>query len=577
MASSVWQIGRQRDFRGGETQTELPEAIGANQLIRMENALIYPSGWMTAVHNLTTEVIVGATLGVALATGEDGTYTAYSAPDDGKIYSSLFETGSSNYLNMAELTGVPIEGARIIGAQKTVHFLGKEYCPNPNPTTITERRLDSTVYATGDHCKWTTGTTVWKATAGGTTDSTPPSITGKVVGDTVTDGTVTWMLMSLIGTDYLPYNGILNLTDYTLIPIPNGAATASKLRLYYNRLWLIDSAGTLRNCDNGDASTWNAMNIMLLANSEPIIDFHPVPGGAIVYSATAIYAMYGSTYTDITFVPLMQSGGSNSKHFSTGSVEVAGVVYILSSEGIYAVTLNGAQLIDHHQERFFSSHYQIFSDPSKAITALYLQAFKAVVFTWPEHYDIGGQSLVFYLSGAYSKLNRLLPSDYPYALALNDSSTDFLWGTTSGRLAKSEYPSPDLVAYQPAIIQTKHEDCGTARDKVWSEFVLSFDKTTYGVTVQFILDDSGVPITIAEEVTCLKGDNSFWLDELPCSKTISALITINNHALTTIVSDDDPDVAITHNGEDLISTLLNPGNWLITEIRMRYRAKGPDL
>ena len=100
MASSVWQIGRQRDFRGGETQTELPEAIAPNQLIRMENALIYPSGWLTAVHNLDTEVITGATLGICLVAGENGTYTVHSAPGDGKIYSSFFDTETSS-LNMA--------------------------------------------------------------------------------------------------------------------------------------------------------------------------------------------------------------------------------------------------------------------------------------------------------------------------------------------------------------------------------------------------------------------------------------------------------------------------------------------
>jgi len=576
MATSQWQVIRNSDYRGGETQAEIPGEIASNQLIRMENALVYPSGWITAAHQLETEVITNATLGVALAKGADGTYTAYSAPDDDNIYSSLFETGASNYVDMSTLTGVPIAGARIVGAQKTVHFLGKEYCPNPNSTKVTDTRANSTHYDLGSFIKWSTGATVWKCTVAGTTASSAPSITGKVVGDTVVDGGVTWLLMTLTGTDYQPWNGILNLTDYELISIPNGTATAYKLRLYANRLWLIDSLGELWNCDNGDATTWNPMNIMLLANSEPVIDFHPVPGGAIVYSASAIYAMYGSTYTDITFVPLMQSG-VNEKNFSTGSVEVAGVVYILSSEGVYACTLNGAQLIPHHQETYFADRHGIFSDPSKIITSLYLQDFKAIIFTWPEVYDSGLQSLVFYISGAYSKLNRLLPTAYPYALALNDKNTDFLWGKSLGKLYKSEYPSVDLVTYQPSYIQTPHTDCGTARSKVWSEFVIEFDNVTYGVTIQAFIDFSTVPIEIAADEVCVKGDNTFWLDDLPCSKTLSILISINNHTTAFIVSDDDPETFISDEDGNLMVTSINPGNWVIKELRLRFRAKGPDL
>lgn len=507
MPASIWQVGRNRDFRGGETQADLPEEVGRNQLLRMENAMIFPGGRLTAAHQVDTETITNAELGVAIILGADGTYTAYAAPGNGILYSQFLDTSSVNPADMASGTETEIAGARIVGVHKSVKFLGKEYCPNPN------------------------------------SDDTK--------------------------------DGILNLTDLELINIPGSSATASKLRLYTNRLWLIYSDGTMRHSDNGSATVWNALNVLLLPNSEPIIDFHPVQGGAIIYSATAIYAMYGSNYTDISFVPLILN-----KQFTTGSIETAGIVFILSTEGVYRAALNGAELLPHHQEVFFSDHFHIFSDPAKVVTAIHMQDLNAIIFTWREVYHVGGQSLVFYLAnGAMSKLNRLLPTAFPYAMALNDSNTDYLWGVSAGVFAKSAYPSPQMTAPQVAIIQTRHEDCDSFRDKVWSELVIVVDEAAvYGVTVQAVLDESDTPITVASEIACVKGDNTIWLDDLPRSKTISILITINNTASLTIVSDDDSSMILTDDdtGDELVAT-VNPGNWTIKELRLRYREAGPAL
>lgn len=510
MPQSFWQVGRNRDFRGGETQAQLPEEVGRNQLLRMENAMLFPTGWLTASHQVDTLMVTGADLGLVIVPYTDGTYNVFSAPGNGEVYGQFLETSADAPVEMTLGSLHAVAGARIAGVSKSVRFLNKEYCPNPN----------------ADDTK----------------------------------------------------DGILNLTDFTLINVPGSTAQAAKLKLYANRLWLIGSDGTLRNSDNGDATTWNALNIMLLANSDPIVDFHPVQGGVIVYSATAIYAMYGTVYSDITFVPLLQSSPQASKHFTTGSVEVAGVVYILSSEGVYRVTLNGAELLPHHQETFFQEHHGIFADPAKTITAVYLKRFKAIIFTWPDVYNIGGKSLVFYLSGAYSKLTKLLPAAFPYAIAMNDQNTDFLWATAVGTMAKSEYPSANTLEIQPSIIQTRHEDCDSYREKVWSEFTIVTGEAVFGVTCQAILDYSEWPITVADGIGLSKGDNTIWLDDLPRSKTISLLITIDNTTVMTLVSDDDNATILTD--EDTGHTLVtgvNPGNWTIKELRLRYREAGPAL
>lgn len=64
-------------------------------------------------------------------------------------------------------------------------------------------RANSTAYVLNVWARWTTGATVWKCTTAGTSDVAAPSIVGKVVGDTVADGTAVWTLMSLTSATFL--------------------------------------------------------------------------------------------------------------------------------------------------------------------------------------------------------------------------------------------------------------------------------------------------------------------------------------------------------------------------------------
>jgi hypothetical protein len=498
-----WQVGRGRDFRGGETQAELPEQVGRNQFIRMENAMIYPTGWVTASHQADTELITGADLGACIVPYTNGTYNVFSAPGNGIVYGQFLDTSAASSVDMLLGSQTAVAGARIAGIHKAIEFLGKWYCANPS------------------------------------------------------------------GND--AEDGVINLTDFSLINIPGSAATAGRLlRAHLNRLWLINSDGTLHICDNGDATTWNALNVLLLANSEKVIGFHPVQGGAIVYGPYSIYAMYGSDYTDITFIPLMLG-----KKLTNASVEVAGTVYILSTEGVYTVTLNGAQLVPHNQEPFFKAHFGIFSDPLKTITAIYLQSFRAVLFTWPTVYGVS-QSLVFYLHGAYSKINKLLPTEYPYIIDLNDQNTDYLVALRTGVFAKSEYPSSQMLEPQPSILQTRHEDCDNTREKTWSKFTIVTGEVVYGVTIEAFVDDAEDPVTVASEASLEKGVNVFDLDDVPRGETLSMRITIDNSAIMTIVSDDDVTMILTDEAGDELVSGINPGNWTIKELRLRYAPIGKE-
>lgn len=202
MAGSAWQIGRVRDFRGGETQAELPEEVGQNQLIRMEDAMLFPNGYLTAAHQVDTDMIIGARYGIVAIPGADGTYDLVTASSTDKILVKLLDTSATTPVDMFDLANeIDVPDARIVGLNFSVTFLGKVYCVNNNQ----------------DPAKW----------------------------------------------------GIINLTDRVVIPI-GGSSPPLKLRVYLNRLWLVFTDGTMLISDNGDATTWNLLNVVLLPNSDQI-------------------------------------------------------------------------------------------------------------------------------------------------------------------------------------------------------------------------------------------------------------------------------------------------------------------
>jgi hypothetical protein len=508
-----WQVHRQRDFRGGETQTLLPETIGRNQLTRMENVILFTSGYLSAFFQTDTQIAIGAYPGLCLRRIFGGVYNYYHAPGDDTIYTGTLDTSLDGPTDIAAGVGSALAGSYINGLALAVLFLAKHYALNPNPDTSK--------------------------------------------------------------------NGIINLDDLTLIAIPG--KTAEKLRVYANRLWIVNSDGTIQISDNGDATTWDPLNILWLPNQEPALDFVPIQGGAIVYGASSIYATYGSDYRDISFVPL-QLG----KQFTRGNAEVNGVVYILSTEGLYAVTLNGAVLLPHNQQDYFQSIFPVLAIYPESIIGVHLQRFRAIMFSWSV--DNGGsQSLVYYYSGngGYSKANMLLPGSNPVALALNDVNTDFILGTVPGTFAKSSYPTSNRLAANLSVLQTRHEDADSTRTKIWQSFGIRLQATSFGATIEAFLDYSDVPILVVSNVILSAGDNVFDLNSaeglngqnFPKSVTISFRLTFNNTTVivTHLMNESSQDrLTDEDNGNQLVFDSM-PGNFIVQELRVKYCLSGPDI
>ena len=116
----------------------------------------------------------------------------------GKVYHSLL----SNGINVESIgTAAPVRGVwnlgdRCLNSAGVVGQAKAWQCTTAGGAYSTTR-ADATPVTVNTWAKWSTGLTVWECTTAGTTTTGAPSISGKVVGDTVTDGSVTWTCRSL--------------------------------------------------------------------------------------------------------------------------------------------------------------------------------------------------------------------------------------------------------------------------------------------------------------------------------------------------------------------------------------------
>jgi len=100
-------------------------------------------------------------------------------------------------------------------------------------------RANTTSYNDGAWALWTTGTTVWRCVAAGISANSPPSIVGKVVGNTVNDGTVIWQLMSLSVTSSTWVPGPILVAVLTAPAVPASAVEQANANAYPVRVTVI--------------------------------------------------------------------------------------------------------------------------------------------------------------------------------------------------------------------------------------------------------------------------------------------------------------------------------------------------
>lgn len=115
--------------------------------------------------------------------------------------------GALNQIGITYAAAAPTKGVWAAGdeVRNTAPAVGspKSWLNTAAGGASSTTRADATVVSVGTWAKWSTGTTVWECTTGGTTTTGAPSITGITVGQTVTDGTVVWTLRSTTQANFV--------------------------------------------------------------------------------------------------------------------------------------------------------------------------------------------------------------------------------------------------------------------------------------------------------------------------------------------------------------------------------------
>lgn len=161
---------------------------------------------------LATNTAVMMDSNIVTASTSLTTLVASSAASGSKIINNIFHVGgaittgsgdilignvSPGYLPAVYYSAaLPVKGTYIVG-DRTINSAPAVGQPKAWTATVagglySTTRADATAVALGVWAAWSTGTTIWECTAAGTTGTGAPSIVGKNIGDTVTDGTVTW-------------------------------------------------------------------------------------------------------------------------------------------------------------------------------------------------------------------------------------------------------------------------------------------------------------------------------------------------------------------------------------------------
>lgn len=416
-----------------------------------------------------------------------------------------------------------------------------------------------------------------------TMDGTADANVGTVVGITGAQIAGLSYAVSYLGKHYCcnDSGGVLNLTNS--LKILNGALVGRiplKLKAYANRLWAVCSGGQLVFSNNGDATTWDAGNIILLPNQEPIIDFIPVQGGAIVYSHTSAYAFYGTGVYQDTSIILIRDNVA----LSAGAVLVDDSIYVVGNRGMNQIALNGFKELPHNQDAFFAANAAVWNALTtfgtlqlETVQAVYLSKFHAILYLMTA--GSATQGFLYYVgANSYAKINQTISYSGvrgPFLLPISDGSTDFIVRMASG-ICKSVYPSGALATARPSIIQTRFEDADSTREKIWRHLCLTMDAGAYNAIISVFLDYSETPVSVRAGILDLaQGENTIELFDSNGGairgKAISVRIELNTLSNLSYLIGTEGQALCGPDGALLTAiSMPAPSSFKFREIRIKY-------
>jgi hypothetical protein len=191
-------------FIDSNTLPELPGAKfkrnSAVSVLLERSAVANSSEWLGFQHKTEAGALWGRDSGLRVTNSTAGFESSVVVV--GSMFQGTYKQRGFGLGQAAPTSGVYILGDTIRNSAPAVGQ-PKEWINTQDGGAYSTTRANTTGYTVGIYALWTTGTTVWECTTAGTSAGAAPSIVGKVVGDTVVDGSVTWTMRATTQANFV--------------------------------------------------------------------------------------------------------------------------------------------------------------------------------------------------------------------------------------------------------------------------------------------------------------------------------------------------------------------------------------
>jgi hypothetical protein len=302
------------------------------------------------------------------------------------------------------------------------------------------------------------------------------------------------------------------------VTIP-GATPIISCAVYKNRMWALDDAGYLHFSPINDVAVWNALDV--IAFTMKPLGIIVQEGGIVIPAQGGHYVLYGSSTTDFYIETVL------AHDFTVGAQSMCEPGFFIGGHNIYGLNLNQiVPLISGgKQDKFFNS---LPAMSTNSTIGFDYSRQRVIVNT----FGPGVNRLVIDSSGAVWKgppgatianfcalpFNIATKSTYSYL-----SSIDNTFFTI---VATSIYDNSNLLK-----IQTRHEDFGIDKSKLFRAVKVDVGAQATGVTIKYYLNRSTSPVTVLSNGTLAAGENLITFDDAARGRTFSLEISTSTSTI----------------------------------------------
>lgn len=334
---------------------------------------------------------------------------------------------------------------------------------------------------------------------------------------------------------FFPYSGTPFYCDLGTPTVTTDIPSAPNLVdavIYAGKIWGIEAiTHNLRFSQENSFTGWDALDTVSVSQEDgmKLSQIAKAPGGLVLFKHRNAYSLVGSSRFDLSI--------SRSPIFDRGVDATANTVsqnavdgFFLAYDGIYSYDISKAKMaIDPNAQKEYLSTLAF-----TTFRGVKLRNSNKVLFA-----AVGNaKSMVMDLdTGAvFKRTGMSLNTSRAYSMSDMSEGTNYSYAYLFVRQEQGLFGVYDGIQDQTITfkIQTRHENFGTFRDKVFRRLIVDIESAVNSVTVKAFIDH-GAAITVANSVNLPAGENSFYLYDTNNNRLTGQTISIEISTVNTPV------------------------------------------